>query len=129
MKYVWYILSFLFFIIVLWQVYWALSNKNYENMETIFLGSLNDIKFQIHTEYTKASVPINGKSISNANGKFSTLANYIFGGNTESTTISMTVPVLYDFKNNSTFSFVMPSHYKQNNLPSPITEEIFLNRI
>lgn len=125
MKFVWYILSFLFFIFVLWQVYGALSNKKYENMETIFLGSLNNIKFQIHKEYTKASVAINGKSISNANGKFSTLANYIFGGNTESSSISMTAPVLYDFNNNSTFSFVMPSHYKQNNLPFPNTEEIF----
>ena len=48
-----------------------------------------------------------------------------FGGNTEVTSIPMTTPVLYDFNNNSTFSFVMPSYYKQNNLPSPITEEIF----
>ena len=125
MKFVCYILSFLIFIFALWQAYGAYSNKQYENIETIFLGSHNNIKFQIHKEYTKASVPINGVSISNANGKFSTLANYIFGGNTESTSISMTAPVLYDFNNNSTFSFVMPSHYKQNNLPSPNTEEIF----
>ena len=62
-------------------------------METIFLGSLNNLKFQINKEYIKASVPINDKSLSNANGKFYTLANYIFGGNTESTTIFMTAPV------------------------------------
>ena len=111
MKFMWYILSFLFFIFALWQVYGSYSNKQYENIETIFLGSHNNIKFQIHKEY--------------ANRKFSTLANYILGGNTESTSISMTAPVLYDFNNNSTFSFVMPSHYKQNNLPSPNTEEIF----
>ena len=122
MKFMWYILSFLFFIFALWQVYGSYSNKQYENIETIFLGSHNNIKFQIHKEYTKASVPINGKLISNANGKFSTLANYIFGGNTESTSISMTAPVLYDFYNNSTFSFVMPSltKYRRNFFPNRI---------
>ena len=52
----WYILSFLFFIFALWQVYGSYSNKQYENIETIFLGSHNNIKFQIHKEFQHSSL-------------------------------------------------------------------------
>ena len=97
----------------LWQVYRAFSNKKYENLETDILVSFNKIKFQVYKEYTKASLSFDSKTISNANGKFSILANYIFGGNKENQQISMTSPVLYNIKNESTFSFIMPSSYKK----------------
>ena len=96
MKILLYFFSFIFFIFGLWQVYRAFSNKKHENLETNILVSFNKIKFQVYKEYTKASLSLDSKSISNANGKFSILANYIFGGNIENQQISMTSPVLYN---------------------------------
>ena len=113
MKILLYFFSFIFFIFGLWQVYRAFSNKKHENLETNILVSFNKIKFQVYKEYTKASLSFDSKSISKANGKFSILANYIFGGNKENQQISMTSPVLYNIKNESTFSFIMPSSYKK----------------
>ena len=105
--------GFIFIVFGVWQLYRAFSNKKYENLETDILVSFNKIKFQVYKEYTKASLSFDSKTISNANGKFSILANYIFGGNKENQQISMTSPVLYNIKNESTFSFIMPSSYKK----------------
>lgn len=99
MKILLYLFIIIFFIFSLFQVYRAFSNKKHENLETNILVSFNKIKFQVYKEYTKASLSLDSKSISNANGKFSILANYIFGGNKENQQISMTSTVLYNLKN------------------------------
>ena len=127
MKILLYIFSFIFIVFGVWQLYRAFSNKKYENLETDILVSFNKIKFQVYKEYTKASLSFDSKTISNANGKFSILANYIFGGNKENQQISMTSPVLYNIKNESTFSFIMPSSYKKKTLPLPKNNSIFFN--
>ena len=49
---------------------------------------------------------------------FRKLAGYIFGGNESETKISMTSPVHMDM-NTASMSFVMPSAYSEENLPTP----------
>ena len=49
---------------------------------------------------------------------FRKLAGYIFGGNESETKISMTSPVHMDM-NTTSMSFVMPSAYSEENLPTP----------
>jgi hypothetical protein len=125
MKTLGYILAILFSIFLIWQIYGAVTNKKYENLDTKFLGELGKVRFKIYNQYTKASVNMSGKNMTNAYGKFSVLANYIFGGNTNSTKISMTSPVLYNINNSPTFSFIMPSNFDRENLPIPKNTEIF----
>lgn len=51
---------------------------------------------------------------------FRKLAGYIFGGNEEGTKIAMTSPVHMDINDSSsTMSFVMPSEYEKESLPTP----------
>ena len=124
MKILGYVLSFLLFGFIAWQFYSAYSNKKFENKEHQLLGSISYVKFKIYNQYTLASVKMKGKSLNDANGKFSLLANYIFGGNSDKKQIPMTSPVIYNMSNHATFSFIMPYNYKVSNLPLPNSQEI-----
>jgi len=119
-----YILFFFLLSFVVWQVYTVYSNKKFENMDQQLIGSINNVNFKIYSEYILASVKMDGKSLNNAKGKFSVLANYIFGGNSDNKQIAMTSPVIYNMSNYATFSFIMPDDYEVSNLPSPNSKEI-----
>ena len=119
-----YILSLLLLCFIAWQVYSAYSNKKFENINQKLIGSINNVNFETNSQYTLASVKMDGKSLNNAKGKFSVLANYIFGGNSDNKQIAMTSPVIYNMSNFATFSFIMPDNYEVSNLPSPNSKEI-----
>ena len=119
-----YILSLLLLCFIAWQVYSAYSNKKFENINQKLIGSINNVNFETNSQYTLASVKMDGKSLNNAKGKFSVLANYIFGGNSDNKQIAMTSPVIYNMNNYATFSFIMPDNYEVSNLPSPNSKEI-----
>lgn len=58
---------------------------------------------------------------------FGKLAKYIFGGNDENKKIAMTSPVHMDIGSYiSTMAFVMPSHFKMDNLPKPNNADIII---
>ena len=124
MKILGYILSLLLLCFIAWQVYSAYSNKKFENMDQQLIGSINNVNFKTYSQYTLASVKMDGKSLNNAKGKFSVLANYIFGGNSDNKQIAMTSPVIYNMSNYATFSFIMPDNYEFSNLPSSNSKEI-----
>ena len=124
MKILGYILSLSLLCFIVWQVYSAYFNKKFENMDQQLIGSINNVNFKTYSQYTLASVKMDGKSLNNAKGKFSVLANYIFGGNSDNKQIAMTSPVIYNMSNYATFSFIMPDNYEVSNLPSPNSKEI-----
>ena len=124
MKILGYILSLLLLCFIAWQVYSAYSNKKFENINQKLIGSINNVNFETNSQYTLASVKMDGKNLNNAKGKFSVLANYIFGGNSDNKQIAMTSPVIYNMSNYATFSFIMPDNYEVSNLPSPNSKEI-----
>ena len=109
---------------IVWQAYSVNSNKKFENMDQQLIGSINNVNFKTYSQYTLASVKMDGKSLNNAKGKFTVLANYIFGGNSDKKQIAMTSPVIYNISNYATFSFIMPDKYEVSNLPSPNSKEI-----
>jgi hypothetical protein len=60
---------------------------------------------------------------------FRTLAGFIFGGNESNTKIAMTSPVHMDINDSlSTMSFVMPSKYQKQSLPSPTDSRVKLEK-
>jgi hypothetical protein len=55
-----------------------------------------------------------------ASGGFRKLAGYIFGGNEQNKSISMTAPVRMEMsEKGSSMSFVMPEKYDESSLPKP----------
>ena len=83
------------------------------------LATIDDVEFRLYSNYTTASVPLSNNNMKSANGKFSVLAGYIFGGNKESQSIAMTSPVIYQMEENAYFSFLMPESLKGKKLPVP----------
>ncbi len=67
----------------------------------------------------------------NGNGGFSTLAGYIFGGNTAEQKIAMTAPVRTSMAGSETqeMAFFMPSKFDENTLPEPNNPDIKLRPI
>ena len=65
------------------------------------------------------------------NGGFSTLAGYIFGGNTAEQKIAMTAPVKTSMASSEVqeMAFVMPSKFDGNTLPQPNTPDIELRPV
>ena len=62
-------------------------------MDQQLINKINNIKYKTYSQYNLASVKMDGKSLKDAKGKFSVLANYIFGGNSDNKQIAMTSPV------------------------------------
>ncbi len=57
---------------------------------------------------------------------FRTVAGYIFGGNQSQQKIAMTAPVIMTMGDSSSMSFVMPSEYKMQDLPTPSNNQVKL---
>ena len=112
-------------LLVSWQLYGAYVTNKSPKMDPELIGVKNGIIFKKYLNYQKASVSID--DMSSSNGKFSILANYIFGGNQDEVQISMTSPVVYQMDTLSTFSFIMPESWLGKELPKPNNDNIFFD--
>jgi hypothetical protein len=87
-------------------------------------------KFEIryYPSATMAMISSKSKSYRDLGSSgFGTLANYIFGGNSQNKQIAMTSPVHMDIGDSvSTMAFVMPSDFNKNNLPKPNNTDILI---
>ena len=129
MKFLLYTIISLLFIFTVWQYYAASYNKKYNSMNNKIVGAIDNIEFRIYNQYTKASVPISNSNMKSANGKFSILAGYIFGGNQQKKSIAMTSPVIYEMEEKSYFSFLMPESLTGQELPKPNNNSIEINDV
>ena len=50
-----YIFFAILFVFTAWQFYTSYSNKNYETLPNVILGTIDSIDFKIYDEYIKAS--------------------------------------------------------------------------
>ncbi|XOV67744.1 MAG: heme-binding protein [Fluviicola sp.] len=107
------------------------NNKDNGEKENYSVEQKND-KFEIRNYRSSIVASVNlgeGTYDQNSNRGFRKLANYIFGGNQESTQIAMTSPVMMDLGDSSAMHFFMPDGYNLENLPSPNNEEVLLNEL
>ncbi|MFP4488111.1 MAG: SOUL family heme-binding protein [Bacteroidales bacterium] len=89
---------------------------------------LDKVEIREYPGLIMASTEI-GESYSGNSGKgFSTVASYIFGGNDKKQKISMTSPVMVDMADTMKMSFIMPSKYEMDDLPSPNNRKVQLQR-
>ena len=80
-----------------------------------------DFEIRYYPEATMATVYTKGTNYKSvASSGFNKLAKYIFGGNQQKESISMTAPVRMSITDNgSSMSFVMPQKYHNQTLPTP----------
>jgi len=93
----------------------------------------NEKEFEIrfYPSATLATVYSSAKSYKELSGPgFRKLAGYIFGGNSSDIKISMTSPVHMNINNSkSSMSFVMPSSFAEEKLPSPDDKDVKIERL
>jgi len=80
-----------------------------------------EFEIRLYPSATMATVSMKAKNYKElSSAGFRKLASYIFGGNKENKSIAMTTPLYMDINDQqSSMSFVMPSEYNKNNLPTP----------
>lgn len=90
--------------------------------------SFNDFEIRKYEDALFSSVKLTAKSYEQAarNG-FSTLAGYIFGGNSDNVKIAMTSPVVMEMDSVVTMRFMVPSAYSKSELPVPNDSSINLS--
>lgn len=117
-----YIIASIGFLMLFIQSYQLMSN-NFKTENQKYRVVRKDAQFEIrfYPAATFAKIYSDGtdyKSV--ANSGFKKLAGYIFGGNEQGKSISMTAPVRMELgSTGSSMSFVMPEKYKEADLPKP----------
>ncbi|MEE4213417.1 MAG: heme-binding protein, partial [Bacteroidales bacterium] len=112
---------------------------NQSNMANIFtqktetpqyrvIRKLDKVEIRQYPELILASTKMGDSYSGNSGRGFSTVAGYIFGGNEKSEKISMTSPVVVDMADTMKMSFIMPSEYEMEDLPSPSNPKVELQR-
>lgn len=120
------IISTILLLLIIFQAYVIMSTKNTESQKYTVISKEGEFEIRLYPAVTMASINSNAKSFKElgSNG-FRKLASYIFGGNKSNTQISMTTPVHMNIDDSSsTMSFVMPSNYTKENLPTPNDQEV-----
>jgi len=89
---------------------------------------LDKVEIREYPDLIVASTKMGDSYSGNSGRGFSTVAGYIFGGNEKSEKISMTSPVVVDMADTMKMSFIMPSEYEMEDLPSPSNPKVELQR-
>jgi hypothetical protein len=119
---VFYILASIAFLFLMIQSYKLMSNSlKTENQKYRLVLKETEFEIRFYPSATFAKIYSSGtdyKSV--ASSGFRKLAGYIFGGNDQGKSISMTAPVRMEMSSTgSSMSFVMPEKYQEADLPKP----------
>jgi len=122
------ILSGLFVLFTGFQLYLAVSINKTEQQKFELIKKEGELEIRFYPEAIMATTYTTGKYRSTSRGGFQTLAGYIFGSNDESKKIAMTAPVHMNFGDSASMSFVMPSEYEMDELPTPVDKNVHLHK-
>ena len=108
-------------IVILFQSFTKRSADKTEQQPYTVVNRMKDFEIRHYPAATLATVSMKANSYKEmAYPGFRKLAGYIFGGNEKKEKIAMTAPVHMQMTDSiSTMSFVMPSGFTKENLPSP----------
>lgn len=128
---VFYIIAGLGFLFLMVQSYKLMSNSlKTENQKYRLVLKEDQFEIRFYPAATFAKIYSDGtdyKSV--ASSGFRKLAGYIFGGNDQGKSISMTAPVRMEMsEKGSTMSFVMPEKYKESDLPKPKDASVHIEK-
>jgi hypothetical protein len=124
-----YICAVLLVLFLIVQTIIAASSKKTEQQIYRVVKKEKDFEIRFYPEATMASLNLAASNYQGvASNGFRKLANYIFGGNEQSKSISMTAPVRMQLSDKgSTMSFVMPKKYDTTSLPTPNDTSIHIH--
>lgn len=117
-------ISIIAFIVL--QIYTLMATKKSETQAYSVIRTDKEFEIRHYPAAILAKVTSNAKSYRDLGySGFGKLAKFIFGGNSENKQIAMTSPVHMDIGDSeSVMSFVLPAHFKLEDVPKPDSSEI-----
>lgn len=118
----------LFFI---FQIYISMATEKSETQEYKVIKVEKEFEIRYYPAVTMATIKSSARTYRELGSSgFTKLAGYIFGGNKDKKQIAMTSPVHMDIGDSvSSMSFVMPSEYNKDNLPTPNNADVSIQTI
>ena len=118
---IFYFLLALGVLFVVFQSFRTFSAASIETQKYRVVKIENGFEIRFYPVATFATIYSTGTNYKQvASGGFRKLAGYIFGGNEQNKSISMTAPVRMEMsEKGSSMSFVMPEKFDETNLPKP----------
>lgn len=112
----------------IFQLYTTMATNKSETQSYKVIRKEKEFEIRFYPSATMAIISSTAKNYKELGSSgFTKLAGYIFGGNKESKRIAMTSPVHMEIKDSSaSMSFVMPSSYNKDNLPTPNNAEVII---
>lgn len=130
MKKKWFIISVITGIVLIGIITLGPIMSNVEVPSYKVVNTANNIEVRQYSPMIVAEFQIKGQREDAIGDGFRLLADYIFGNNITHKNIAMTAPVQQQKIDDMwRISFVMPSEYKMNKLPKPISELIRLKEV
>ena len=104
--------------------------KNIETPSYNVLKKLGEIEIRQYPTMILAQTKLkSGRYDGNEDNGFRTVAGYIFWGNQSQQKIAMTAPVIMNMSDyNASMSFVMPSQYQMEELPTPNSNKVQITK-
>lgn len=117
-------------IYIVFQSFIAKNASNTEKQKYRVVLKQDQFEIRFYPSATMATIYSNATDYKGlANNGFRKLARYIFGGNEQKQSISMTAPVRMSMsEKGSTMSFVMPEKYNSGALPIPNDKSISIEQ-
>lgn len=110
---------------IVFIVFMSLRFSDIETPKFTLISKIGDVEIRKYPEMITATTKLNSSEYDEEGSTgFRTVANYIFGGNSNNQKIAMTAPVIMNMGDSSTLSFVMPSEYELSDLPAPNTNNV-----
>ena len=118
---IFYLFLALAFIFILFQSFRSFSASSIETQKYRVVKKEEGFEIRFYPKATFATIRSTGSNYKQvASSGFRKLAGYIFGGNDQNKSISMTAPVRMEMsEKGSAMSFVMPEQYDMASLPKP----------
>lgn len=132
-------------LLIAWAIGSYLVIRNLEEPAYVVLEKRDGYEIRQYEPYIIAETEVAGTYSEGLNEGFQIIADYIFGNNTSKTSIAMTVPVLESESENismtvpvintlenaktRTVSFVLPSKYTLETLPTPNNPKVILTEV
>ena len=123
----WAIIAIVASVILIGFIFYSFKVKDIEMPKYRVIKQLGEVEIREYPSLilAKTSLKKSDYDQEGSNG-FRTVAGYIFGGNQSQQKIAMTAPVIMSMGDSASMSFVMPSEYNMQDLPTPSNNQVKL---
>lgn len=123
----WTIIAIVASVILIGFIFYSFKVKDIEMPKYKVIKKLGEVEIREYPSLILAQTSLKKSDYDQegSNG-FRTVAGYIFGGNQSQQKIAMTAPVIMSMGDSASMSFVMPSEYNMQDLPTPSNNQVKL---